>query len=230
MNTATKHRTHWPRVFDVETRVCADVSPDVSYLGEYTDHPDGWNVERETGILRNGDGETLAENVRTDSPDRGQFRFIHGFQRNDSPGDWAHVSDGDVAKAYLRARSDLAKHNVRGRFATTRADKIRVLSILYCVRDAERLESLSRGDYCMCGVYVSARVILPGSDVSQEIRSDGLWGIESDSGIDYFREIESEELASLRGELESIGASETAIARAFKARSYTGDCADVFNG
>jgi len=39
----------------------------------------------------------------------------------------------------------------------------------------------------------------------QRMESAGLWGIESDSGADYLKEVEQEELADLRRHLEVFG-------------------------
>jgi hypothetical protein len=49
------------------------------------------------------------------------------------------------------------------------------------------------------------------ADTIQEVRSGGLWGIESDSDQSYFAEIEKEELSSLVTILEELGFERTAI-------------------
>lgn len=82
-------------------------------------------------------------------------------------------------------------------------------------QDYRRMEDYNRGGWCMVGVWVEAEVVLTGSTV-QRIRSGELWGIESDSGDDYFAEVEEEQFAELRGELEAIGFNSRAINRAIK--------------
>jgi hypothetical protein len=83
--------------------------------------------------------------------------------------------------------------------------------------DYDRTEALNRGEWCYLGIMATANIVLPGSDVVQRIASGGLWGIESDSGDDYFAEVEAEELAGLRGELETVGFSKRQIDLAFRA-------------
>ena len=72
-------------------------------------------------------------------------------------------------------------------------------------QDYERAEAYCRGEWSMVGVIASAQICLPGSDIVQRIVSDGLWGIESDSGEDYFAEMEKEQLGELKGELIRLG-------------------------
>jgi hypothetical protein len=83
-------------------------------------------------------------------------------------------------------------------------------------QDYQRMESLNRGDWFSFGVSAVAEVQLTPGGVIQKIRSGGLWGIESDSDKSYFAEVESEQLAELRGELEQLGFKPGAIRKAFK--------------
>jgi len=84
----------------------------------------------------------------------------------------------------------------------------------YVRQDYDRMESLNRGDWCFLGVSAESEIVL--GNVCQTITSGGLWGIESDSGSDYFAEIEQEQLAELREQLHAIGFSKRAISAAFK--------------
>jgi hypothetical protein len=43
------------------------------------------------------------------------------------------------------------------------------------------------------------------------IRSSGLWGIESDSGDDYFKEVALEQLDELENMLQAIGIPQTEV-------------------
>ncbi len=81
-------------------------------------------------------------------------------------------------------------------------------------QDYQRMEALSRGDWCMMGVWAEAKIQLTGDSPTQRIRSGGLWGIESDSG-DYFNQIDKEQLADLRAELEEIGFTKAQIDTAY---------------
>ena len=77
------------------------------------------------------------------------------------------------------------------------------------------MQALQAGDWYYMGIRAEAEVMLTGS-LSQEVTSGGLWGVESDSGEDHLKEIESEQLAELKEQLRAIGFSARAIAKAFK--------------
>lgn len=66
----------------------------------------------------------------------------------------------------------------------------------------ERAAALERGDFDFVGVVAEADVTVEG--VVQQIRSGGLWGIESDSR-DLVEEHAREEYADLRKILKTIG-------------------------
>jgi|SRR5579862_1898222 len=63
----------------------------------------------------------------------------------------------------------------------------------------DRLEAYKRGEFGLVGVQAVATIEVPvdGCVVVQEIRSPGLWGIESDSGDDYFEEVFQKERETL---------------------------------
>lgn len=84
----------------------------------------------------------------------------------------------------------------------------------YCEQDYQRMERLQRGDWYFLGIVAKAEVHLAGSYVVQRITSGGLWGIESDAP-EYHKEIEREELSSLKTQLQALGCGKAAIARAF---------------
>ena len=78
----------------------------------------------------------------------------------------------------------------------------------YAKEDAARLAAYRAGEWHMKGCWAEALVVTAG--VTQTIKSGGLWGIESDSGEEYLREIEEEERAELLCILESLGFDATA--------------------
>jgi len=81
----------------------------------------------------------------------------------------------------------------------------------YYQRDQER--KASYGDrWEMLGCIAKAVVsydIGQGSRRLETLTSGGLWGIESDSGKDYFSEVESEQLADLADHLRHFGINTT---------------------
>ena len=73
--------------------------------------------------------------------------------------------------------------------------------------DYQRSESLNRGDWCFMGVYAVATVSrpVPHGFRLESLQSGGLWGIESDSGDEYFMEVARDELEDLRAHLDAFG-------------------------
>jgi len=83
-------------------------------------------------------------------------------------------------------------------------------------QDYARMEALNNGQWEFIGIRACADVTI--GNTRQSIYSGGLWGIESDSEASYLKEVESEELASLRETLYELGFSKRAIATAVKER------------
>jgi hypothetical protein len=80
----------------------------------------------------------------------------------------------------------------------------------YNQQDYQRMERLNRGDWCYMGIEAVAEIHVPsgiGYSQIQHIESGGLWGIESDAGNDYIKEIEAEEIADLKRQLQAFGIS-----------------------
>lgn len=74
----------------------------------------------------------------------------------------------------------------------------------YRQQDKARMETYGQ-DWDMVGVRAVANLQFSGG-ILQSIESPGLWGIESDSGDEYFREVADDELDSLRTMLQSMNA------------------------
>lgn len=82
--------------------------------------------------------------------------------------------------------------------------------------DYKRAEAFESGEWHMRGVTACAEVQLTQSGPVQKITSGGLWGVESDSGEDYFREVGAEQLSDLRGQLLACGFTPQQIETAIK--------------
>jgi hypothetical protein len=67
----------------------------------------------------------------------------------------------------------------------------------------ERKEAYRRGDFSFVGVRAEAEITVDG--ILQTIVSGGLWGIESDSGDEYIKEVGGEEYTDLRRILKTLG-------------------------
>lgn len=79
----------------------------------------------------------------------------------------------------------------------------------YREENEKRLAAYNRGDWWYIGCVAHAVVSYPiddrGNRRLQEFSSAGLWGIESDCDKEYQREVEKEELDSLKEHLEIFG-------------------------
>lgn len=67
----------------------------------------------------------------------------------------------------------------------------------------DRLEAYKRGDFSFLSAHAEAEVIV--EEISQTLRSGGLYGIESDSEDEYIDEIAAQEWGALRGVLKTVG-------------------------
>jgi hypothetical protein len=70
----------------------------------------------------------------------------------------------------------------------------------------DRKEAYERGEFGYVGVRAEVRLLVNGT--IQEISSPGLWGVESDSGEDYLRDIGKDESATLIDILKELGIDE----------------------
>jgi len=67
----------------------------------------------------------------------------------------------------------------------------------------DRKEAFRRGDFSFVGVRAEAEITVDG--ISQTIVSGGLWGVESDAGDEYIKEVAGEEYTDLRRILKTLG-------------------------
>ena len=82
--------------------------------------------------------------------------------------------------------------------------------VAYAKQDADRLTKFKSDDWWFEGCYAVAEILYessPGCFRLDRLRSAGLWGIESDSGQDYRRSVEADELTDLSLHLEQFGIS-----------------------
>lgn len=161
----------------IKVKVMYDESPDISWLGEYTDNL-GPGV-----IIR--DYDEFYEKIPTEMErdDYGQFigkadpelpsmgREFRGF------------------KPYAGGEKEGTKDYYK-----------------YGMQDYRRMEGLERGDWSFIGIRAEAVVsydIGGGSRRLEDLTSGGLWGIESDSG-DYLKELKQEQLDDLKLHLKEF--------------------------
>lgn len=84
----------------------------------------------------------------------------------------------------------------------------------YQEQDRERLAAYREGEWSMAGVRLAAEITYDREgyiDSPLELRSAGVWGIESDSGRAYFVETARSQDDDLRGQLEALRFSKEEI-------------------
>jgi hypothetical protein len=164
---------------DFDRQIVPDDCPDVSYLGGYGKQPETeWAIDRKA----RGDWQ------------HGEFPYWNpsnhvppGLEAN-----WAHVPNEQIADAI----------KVHG----SREQAIHALDCQHVEEDYQRMESLG-SDWSVVGVRAAVELPIPyGKDrIITRIESPGLWGIESDSGEDYFDSVFHEESNILADMLAELG-------------------------
>src|SRR5208337_2611859 len=67
----------------------------------------------------------------------------------------------------------------------------------------DRKKEYARGEFSFVGVRAEAEIVVDG--ILQTIVSGGLWGIESDAGDEYIKEVGGDEYNDLRRILKTLG-------------------------
>jgi hypothetical protein len=81
------------------------------------------------------------------------------------------------------------------------------------------MESYERQNWYMTGIKAVAKIQTSsdGKDwLCNEVSSGGLWGVESDCGADYKKEVADGQLAELRNALKAFGFNNRQIDQAFQ--------------
>lgn len=92
---------------------------------------------------------------------------------------------------------------------SNRNGKIKLLSVKVERKPDERYDENG-----YLGIIAKALLWNPATQVTQVIRSGGLWGIDSDSAPDHLAGLEKEQLDNLTVELRALGIGRRAIQRA----------------
>lgn len=83
----------------------------------------------------------------------------------------------------------------------------------------ERKEQYHNDVFSLMGIKVETEILTSLDNgknwLINHISSGGLWGIESDSGVEYLKSVALEEMSELRTTLTGMGFSETEIKRSF---------------
>ena len=187
-----------------------DEYPDTSFVGEYTDKDEEWNICRHCG-----------EYLRiANTPNRRAEEI--GYLINDLEAEDTISADKQITQLNTELTSlelhecpnSTRKYNYFKPYAGGEQEGTEAYQE-YGKQDFERMERLNSNDWCFIGVIAKAEIVTTNNTI-QVIRSGGLWGVESDSDQTCLDEIKQDELASLNAELKSLGFGDRAIKKAFQ--------------
>ena len=195
------------RIDSVTIKRIADHDADTSWLGEYSDDAGDFAIVNRGEYAGEFESDlpcTCDHSEDEHSPD-GECTVCRGNDEGCDYFDRVAVERGRTFRYFNSGSVDKSNTDEENR--------------TYAKQDYERMADLDRGCWGFVGIRAEAEIAIPngnGSATLQTIRSGGLWGIESDSGDDYFTEVGNEELADLKTQLHALGFSKRAIAAAFR--------------
>lgn len=180
-----------------------DNDPDISWLGEFTDSPDAWVIDRKLGILF-GEYETITKHL---PPKRAEIwreemeALGYDVSEYDSPmRGWLELE----ASGYKPVRTDLGRTCYDSRsyryfkpsdmhnYCPPQNDE----EIGYLLQDHKYMEAINDGNQWFMGVR--ATLIVDDLEIAD---SRGLWGIESEMTDSAKREYEAEQIHEFIGDI-----------------------------
>lgn len=223
------------RILKIETERMINTDPDTSWLGEYSDrktsefsidraHDEDCQTQSELAQQAVEQLERILAYLSARSHEIGNDSNDIYYWGLDDACDLIGIAQDELAECdcssggnwnnreyrYFNPSLSYVDKNGRALPGNTPED-IRK----YTKQDYDRLESLYAGNWSFIGIDAKAEIVI--GSTCQTITSGGLWGIESDSGEDYLKEEEQNQLAELRTQLYELGFSKRAIAAAIKA-------------
>lgn len=207
-----------------------DESPDTSDLGKYSDNCDEWSICRRDGdyvhnlrLQAKRDSlpeakQELAKQLEKYYPDAKDLRYSSDEDAIESgelevcgidPEDGAEFSLYQTLEGWNPPERS-REYRYFKPYAGGEKDGTPDYQT-NGMQDYNRMESLCNGDWHYCVVCAIADVSI--GESSQEIRSNGCWGVESDCG-DYLKDVAHEEMYELRDILRELGFSQRAIKQA----------------
>ena len=222
------------RIHAVTLQRMTDSNPDTSWLGHYSSRAEtDYAIDRRHSLecqSANPEAKTAIEQLERAIAYLESRKEDVGYDRDNET--WTALDDSQDVLITLQSeleecdcgeRGDMERGEYRyfngciENYQGETPEDIRK----YVRQDYERMESLNRGDWGYIGVRAEAEILIPASGepahyVRQEITSGGLWGVESDSDAGYISEIEAEQVAELREQLQALGFSKRAVSKAVK--------------
>lgn len=227
------------RILSVKLFWKYDDSPDISWLGEYSDTASsGFSIDRahaedcasQTYNPQTKEAQRILEHARETVADwQNALPEAEGAEWEDLEDTYSllgeqleTVAECDCGRGYLDSR-ECRYFNPSFNYVDKAGNPLPAETPetvrKYTRQDYERMESAVRGDWCMLGCVAEAEIAVPsGRSLAtvQRITSGGLWGIESDCAQGDKEETETEQLADLKAQLRELGFSTRALSGAFK--------------
>lgn len=185
-----------------------DESPDLSYLGEYTDSPAEWTIDRKEGWL-------LGEYIDHEIPysDRAVMeKKIEELEDLGMDTDWYYedLEDGstlytlrywghEVLADNLSTWNDSRSYRYFSPANMDVEQESKEDKIKYAIRDYDRMEECNKGYWSPVGCVVT--MLIDGEEVAYA----SLWGIESDAG-EYLKEVEEDLISECIHDAKKNGA------------------------
>jgi hypothetical protein len=197
-----------------------DESPDTSTLGEYTNKASDWAIDRASGEYcykiwqRQRIIDALHEKLddHQDETDTPEYAALLKKTKNRIKN---IRESGPCETGEMRREYSFFIPYAGGEKRGSKEYKE------YGMHDYKRMEALNNGHWSYIGIIAKAKILVPivgnpGSSQYQTISSGGLWGIESDSGKDFFEETIDDELSGLADQLEALGLGKRQIEYAIR--------------
>jgi hypothetical protein len=184
------------RIAKIVIKYLFDDSPDLSYIGKYTDDYNDWVIDRREG--------EYVYCLRQPIPDCAKCQ--RETEEQEEP---TQCREHEYVPPSRGREYNFFKPYACGEKEGTEDYQ------KYGKQDYRRMESLNQGGYYYIGIRAEAtvQVSFDGGKVWKfdTMTSGGLWGIESDSDPSYLDEVAKEELNELKATLIEYGFSETEI-------------------
>ena len=214
------------RILSVTVKRMFDDSPDTSWLGEYASKPKGeYSIDRRHSLDCPVNNPHIVNQLERISSylDKERRHAADLYEHYGQLADSARYDELETAQDTILAlqecdcdesgtggRNEYQYFNGSGNYTGEPLEDI----VTYTKQDYARMESLNNQDWYYLGIRADARIVI--GNLCQDITSGGLWGIESDSGEEYFKEEEENQLSELKDVLKSLGFGTRAISAAFK--------------
>lgn len=200
-------KTAKPTILGIRVRVVPDdrCGDPFDYIGEYHDGRKGiddWDICRRTGEFVHDMRAEAKRQFAEEPAHREQWQEYYAEDYPDFQ-DWVDDNWEDSFEIPRESRKfSFFRPYAGGEKPGT--DDYRK----YGMQDYRRAEDYGNG-WSYVGIYAEATIEVNGRE--QTIRSGGCYGIESDSGEDYFAEVAADALNELAADLSALGFSRRAI-------------------